>query len=43
MTTSVSVSGKGTNPKTALYVGGLEESINDSMLHAGELSTSLLL
>ena len=33
-TTLVDVSGKGSNPKTTLYVGGLEETVNDSILHA---------
>lgn len=33
-TTKVSVSGPGTNPKTTLYVGGLEENVNESILHA---------
>ncbi|KFM22968.1 Peptidyl-prolyl cis-trans isomerase E [Auxenochlorella protothecoides] len=33
-TTLVSLSGKGTNPKTTLYVGGLEESVTDAILHA---------
>lgn len=33
-TTLVSLSGKGTNPKTTLYVGGLEESVTESILHA---------
>lgn len=33
-TTKVATGGKGSNPKTALYVGGLEDSVNDSMLHA---------
>ena len=33
-TTLVSIEGKGTNPKTTLYVGGLEESVNDASLHA---------
>lgn len=32
--TLVAVSGKGSNPKTTLYVGGLEESVNDATLHA---------
>lgn len=30
----VTAYGKGTNPKTTLYVGGLDESIVDSTLHA---------
>lgn len=30
----MSVSGPGTNPKTTLYVGGLEESVNESILHS---------
>jgi peptidyl-prolyl isomerase E (cyclophilin E) len=33
-TTLVDVSGKGSNPKTTLYVGGLEETVNESVLHA---------
>lgn len=33
-TTLVEVSGKGSNPKTILYVGGLEENVNESLLHA---------
>jgi peptidyl-prolyl isomerase E (cyclophilin E) len=33
-TTLVAVGGKGSNPKTTLYVGGLEESVNDATLHA---------
>jgi peptidyl-prolyl isomerase E (cyclophilin E) len=33
-TTLVAVEGKGSNPKTTLYVGGLEESVNESSLHA---------
>ena len=33
-TTVVSVSGKGSNPKTILYVGGLEESVTESVLKA---------
>jgi peptidyl-prolyl isomerase E (cyclophilin E) len=33
-TTLVDVAGKGTNPKTTLYVGGLEETVNDAALHA---------
>lgn len=32
--TSVAVGGKGTNPKTVLYVGGLEESITEGILHS---------
>lgn len=32
--TLVTIEGKGTNPKTTLYVGGLEESVNDASLHA---------
>ncbi len=28
------VGGKGTNPKTTLYVGGLEESVNEAILHS---------
>ena len=30
----VAVGGKGSNPKTTLYVGGLEESVNEAILHA---------
>ncbi|KIZ03089.1 hypothetical protein MNEG_4873 [Monoraphidium neglectum] len=33
-TTLVAVGGKGSNPKTTLYVGGLEESVNEATLHA---------
>eukprot|EP00877_Chromochloris_zofingiensis_P002112 jgi/Chrzof1/11901/Cz06g14010.t1 len=33
-TTLVEVAGKGSNPKTTLYVGGLEETVNESILHA---------
>jgi peptidyl-prolyl isomerase E (cyclophilin E) len=33
-TTLVAVGGKGSNPKTTLYVGGLEESVNEASLHA---------
>lgn len=32
--TLVQVQGQGSNPKTTLYVGGLEESVNESSLHA---------
>lgn len=32
--TAVAVGGKGTNPKTVLYVGGLEESITEGILHS---------
>lgn len=32
--TLVAVGGKGSNPKTTLYVGGLEESVNEAALHA---------
>lgn len=32
--TLVAVGGKGSNPKTLLYVGGLPEDVNDAMLHA---------
>ncbi|KAG2497432.1 hypothetical protein HYH03_004587 [Edaphochlamys debaryana] len=35
--TLVAVGGKGTNPKTTLYVGGLEETVNDATLHAAFL------
>lgn len=33
-TTLVAVGGKGSNPKTTLYVGGLEETVNEATLHA---------
>lgn len=33
-TNKVAATGKGSNPKTALYVGGLEESITDDILKA---------
>lgn len=32
--TAVAVGGKGTNPKTTLYIGGLEESITEGILHS---------
>ncbi|GBF91609.1 peptidyl-prolyl cis-trans isomerase E [Raphidocelis subcapitata] len=32
--TLVAVGGKGSNPKTTLYVGGLEESVTEATLHA---------
>ncbi len=32
-TTLVAVGGKGTNPKTTLYVGGLAEEVNEAKLH----------
>ena len=32
--TLVNLQGKGTNPKNVLYVGGLEESINEAILHS---------
>ncbi len=32
--TTVAVGGKGANPKTTLYVGGLEESVNEAILHS---------
>jgi RNA recognition motif-containing protein len=32
--TLVAVGGKGSNPKTTLYVGGLDEAVNESVLHA---------
>ena len=35
--TIVSVSGSGSNPKTTLYVGGLEETVNEAVLHAAFL------
>lgn len=31
---SVLVAGKGSNKKTTLYVGGLEESVNEATLHS---------
>lgn len=33
-TTTVTVTGKGSNPKTALYVGGLEEEVKEDLLKA---------
>lgn len=33
-TTLVAVGGKGSNPKTVLYVGGLEDSVNEAILHS---------
>ena len=33
-TTLVAVSGKGSNPKTTLYVGGLDEAVTEAVLHA---------
>ena len=30
----MSLSGKGTNPKTTLYVGGLEDNVTEAILHA---------
>lgn len=33
-TTLVAVGGKGSNPKTILYVGGLDECVNETSLHA---------
>lgn len=30
--TTVAVSGKGSNPKTTLYVGGLEEEVTEALL-----------
>ena len=33
-TTLVAVGGKGSNPKNTLYVGGLDETVNDSILHS---------
>ena len=33
-TTTVTVSGKGSNPKTVLYVGGLEEEVTEDVLKA---------
>lgn len=43
--TTVVVSGKGTNPKLTLYVGGLEENVNEAVLHSvfipfGEIKVS---
>mmetsp|Transcript_879 Transcript_879/g.1304 ORF Transcript_879/g.1304 Transcript_879/m.1304 type:complete len:164 (+) Transcript_879:171-662(+) len=35
--TLVAVGGKGSNPKTTLYVGGLEETVNEALLHAAFL------
>lgn len=32
--TTVVVGGKGSNPKTVLYVGGLEENVNEAILHS---------
>ena len=32
--TTVTISGKGSNPKTTLYVGGLQESVNEAILHS---------
>ena len=32
--TLVTLQGKGSNPKSTLYVGGLEESINEAILHS---------
>ncbi|KAK9842030.1 hypothetical protein WJX81_004927 [Elliptochloris bilobata] len=32
--TTVAVGGKGANPDTTLYVGGLEESVNEAILHS---------
>lgn len=34
MSTLVATGGKGTNPKTTLYVGGLDETVNESILHS---------
>lgn len=31
---AVVVGGKGTNKKTTLYVGGLEENVNEAILHS---------
>ncbi len=31
---AVVVAGKGTNKKTTLYVGGLEENVNEAILHS---------
>ena len=35
--TVVAVQGKGTNPKTTLYVGGLEENVTEADLHTAFL------
>ena len=32
--TTVAIQGKGSNPKNVLYVGGLEETINEAILHS---------
>lgn len=32
--TTVVVQGKGSNPKNVLYVGGLEETVNEAILHS---------
>jgi len=32
--TLVEVQGKGSNPKTTLYVGGLDETVNEAVLHS---------
>ena len=47
-TTLVAVGGKGSNPKTTLYVGGLDEAVNESVLHAafipfGEIKVACML
>lgn len=34
LTPSSNQGGKGSNPKTILYIGGLEDSVNDASLHA---------
>ncbi|PSC71773.1 Peptidyl-prolyl cis-trans isomerase E [Micractinium conductrix] len=36
-TTVVAKGGKGSNPKTALYVGGLEATVNEAALHSAFL------
>lgn len=36
-TTLVSLQGKGSNPKTTLYVGGLDENVNEATLRAAFL------
>lgn len=33
-TTLVTAGGKGSNPKTTLYVGGLEDNVTEAILHA---------
>ncbi len=36
-TTLVATGGKGSNPKTSLYVGGLAENVNEEILQAAFL------